>query len=57
MKPIPVKMTLKKGSSKIQMKYSKKLKKYQDYILSDTAEQPSLSWLYQGDQYLSITPL
>ena len=57
MKPIPVKMTFKKGSSKIQMKYSKKLKKYQDYILSDTAEQPSLSWLYQGEKYLSITPL
>ncbi|MDD6038179.1 MAG: hypothetical protein PUD20_05235 [bacterium] len=57
MKPIPVKMTFKNGSSKIQMKYSKKLKKYQDYILSDTPEQPSISWLYQGEQYLSITPL
>lgn len=57
MKPIPVKMTFQKGSSIIQMKYSKKLKKYQDYILSDTADQPSLSWLYQGETYLSITPL
>lgn len=57
MKPIPVKMTFQKGSSKIQMKYSKKLKKYKDYIISDTAEQPSLSCLYQGDEYLSITPL
>lgn len=57
MKPIPIKMTLKKGSSKIQMKYSKKLQKYQDYIISDTPEQPSLSWLYDGNQYLSITPL
>lgn len=57
MKPIPIKMTFKKGSSKIQMKYSKKLQKFQDYILSDTTEPPTISWLYDGEQYVSFTPL
>lgn len=57
MKPIPIKMTFKKGSSKIQMKYSKKLQKFQDYILSDTTEPPTISWLYDGERYVSFTPL
>lgn len=54
---IPVTLSLKKGSSTIKMKYSKKLKKYHDYILSDTPNQPSPCWFYGGDSYTSITPL
>ena len=54
---IPVTLTLKKGSSTIKMKYSKNLKKYQDYILSDKPNQPSLCWFYDYDGYTSITPL
>ena len=54
---IPVTLTLKKGSSTIKMKYSKSLKKYQDYVLSETPSQPSLCWFYDYDEYTSITPL
>lgn len=54
---IPVTLTLKKGSSTIKMKYSKNLKKYHDYILSETPNQPSLCWFYDENGYTSITPL